>query len=80
MPMRNRLNVALATVVVVVLGIAQLAAAAPAFSPGHGHKPPHESLPPIDTGEAENCDFIADPGNPLCLLPFPDDYYTWGGR
>ena len=26
--------------------------------------------------EAANCDFIAEPGNPLCLLPFPDDYYT----
>ena len=26
--------------------------------------------------EAENCDFIADPGNELCMLPFPDDYYT----
>jgi len=43
----------------------------------HGsHKPPHESLPPIDMSEAENCDFIADPGNELCMLPFPDDYYT----
>jgi hypothetical protein len=35
-----------------------------------------ETLPPIDTSEAENCDFIADPGNALCMLPFPDDYYT----
>jgi hypothetical protein len=43
----------------------------------HGHKPPqHETLPPIDMSEAENCDFIADPGNALCMLPFPDDYYT----
>lgn len=42
----------------------------------HGHKPPHEKLPLIDTSEAANCDFIANPGNPLCLLPFPDDYYT----
>ncbi len=44
--------------------------------PGHGHKPPPEKLPIIDTSEAANCDFIASPGNPLCLLPFPDDYYT----
>jgi hypothetical protein len=25
---------------------------------------------------AADCDFIAEPGNALCLLPFPDDYYT----
>jgi len=25
---------------------------------------------------AANCDFIAEPGNLLCMLPFPDDYYT----
>ncbi len=31
-------------------------------------------LPPIETNE--NCDFIADPGNSVCMLPFPDDYYT----
>jgi hypothetical protein len=36
----------------------------------------HETLPPIDMSEAENCDFIADPGDALCMLPFPDDYYT----
>ncbi len=41
---------------------------------GHGHGKPH--LPPIDTSNAANCDFIAEPGNALCLLPFPDDYYT----
>jgi len=49
-------------------------------APHHGrpqpHKPPHETLPPIDVSEAENCDFIANPGNELCMLPFPDDYYT----
>jgi hypothetical protein len=33
-----------------------------------------EPLPPIET--SEDCDFIADPGNPVCMLPFPDDYYT----
>src|SRR5262249_358602 len=29
-----------------------------------------------DMSKAASCDFIADPGNPLCMLPFPDDYYT----
>jgi hypothetical protein len=48
---------------------------------GHHHHPhepgpPHEILPPIDMTEAENCDFIAAPENELCMLPFPDDYYT----
>ncbi|MGH7290220.1 MAG: hypothetical protein ACREJT_03360, partial [Myxococcota bacterium] len=50
----------------------------------HHHHPGHgggggtlpEKLPPIDMTNAENCDFIADPGNELCMLPFPDDYYT----
>jgi hypothetical protein len=35
-----------------------------------------EKLLPIDMSDAENCDFIAEPGSPLCMLPFPDDYYT----
>jgi hypothetical protein len=35
-----------------------------------------ETLPPIDLSEAENCDFIADPGDAACMLPFPDNYYT----
>jgi hypothetical protein len=46
----------------------------PGHPPGHGHGKQH--LPPIDTSNAANCDFIAEPGNALCLLPFPDDYYT----
>jgi hypothetical protein len=33
-------------------------------------------LPEIPMENAENCDFIAEPGNALCMLPFPDDYYT----
>ncbi len=33
-------------------------------------------LPGIDMSRAGACDFIAAPDNPLCLLPFPDDYYT----
>lgn len=35
-----------------------------------------ETLPTINMSEAERCDFIAQPGNPACLLPFPDNYYT----
>jgi len=50
----------------------------------HHHHPGHggggnelpEKLAPIDMTNAESCDFIADPGNELCMLPFPDDYYT----
>lgn len=48
----------------------------------HSHRPPAHShgkpnrLPPIDMSNAANCDFIAEPGNALCMLPFPDDYYT----
>ena len=42
--------------------------------PGHGPKPP--KLPPIDMSNAASCDFIASPGSPLCLLPFPNDYNT----
>jgi hypothetical protein len=41
----------------------------------HPHGKPHR-LPPIDMTNAENCDFIAGPGSTLCMLPFPDDYYT----
>jgi hypothetical protein len=35
-----------------------------------------DRLPPIDMSQAADCDFIAEPDNPLCMLPFPDDYYT----
>jgi hypothetical protein len=33
-----------------------------------------EPLPPVEA--SENCDFVADPGNSVCMLPFPDDSYT----
>ncbi|MGC1165279.1 MAG: hypothetical protein WA862_04155 [Solirubrobacterales bacterium] len=74
--MRNRLNVALATAAALALGIALFAAVALASPPDHSSKPPQQLLPPIDMSQAGSCDFIAQPGNPLCLLPFPDDYYT----
>lgn len=38
-----------------------------------GHKV-QEPLPPIET--SGSCEFIANPGNSVCMLPFPDDYYT----
>ncbi|MCB0830315.1 MAG: hypothetical protein KDB64_05285 [Solirubrobacterales bacterium] len=33
-------------------------------------------LQPVDLSRAEDCDFIAEPKEGLCMLPFPDDYYT----
>jgi hypothetical protein len=32
--------------------------------------------PPIDLSDADRCDFIGQQEGSLCLLPFPDDYYT----
>src|SRR4029077_17426721 len=31
---------------------------------------------PIDLSRAADCDFIGQQQGSLCLLPFPDDYYT----
>ncbi len=31
---------------------------------------------PVDLSRADRCDFIGQEGGSLCLLPFPDDYYT----
>lgn len=31
---------------------------------------------PVDLSAADRCDFIGDQSSSLCLLPFPDDYYT----
>lgn len=61
---RSRTKAALAA-----LGVAGYAIAA--LAPGVAY-----SLPPIDTSDADRCDFIAKPNNGLCLLPFPNDYYT----
>ncbi|HEX8714644.1 MAG TPA: hypothetical protein VF706_03665, partial [Solirubrobacteraceae bacterium] len=72
-----------ATAVAVALSVAALllcavASAQPARAVGSaasraGHKAV-EPLPPIET--SEGCEFIANPGSPVCMLPFPDDYYT----
>ena len=32
--------------------------------------------PPVDLTNADHCDFIGQQQGSLCLLPFPDDYYT----
>ncbi|MGA8927462.1 MAG: hypothetical protein WB462_14720 [Solirubrobacterales bacterium] len=32
--------------------------------------------PPVDLSNADHCDFIGQQQGSLCLLPFPDDYYT----
>jgi hypothetical protein len=70
--MRTWLSAAVAATVM-VFAMAGPASAAP-HSNGNGKG--KGSLPPIDMSNAANCDFIAEPGNALCLLPFPDDYYT----
>ncbi|MDQ3582548.1 MAG: hypothetical protein M3495_13500 [Pseudomonadota bacterium] len=31
---------------------------------------------PVDLSRADRCDFIGQEDGSLCLLPFPDDYYT----
>lgn len=31
---------------------------------------------PVDLSEADHCDFIAQPGQGYCMLPFPNDFYT----
>ncbi len=33
-------------------------------------------LPAVDLSKAEDCDFIAQPREGMCMLPFPNDYYT----
>ena len=35
---------------------------------------------PVDTSRAAACNFIGQQQNSLCLLPFPDNYYTVGAR
>jgi hypothetical protein len=81
--MRTSLK-ALAAAFLLALAIPAAAFAGP-HGPAYGHRHDRghshgqggrQALPPIDTSNAANCDFIAQPGNPVCMLPFPDDYYT----
>ena len=49
---------------------------------GHGRErdlkrdTPECAPKPIDLSRADGCDFIGQQDGSLCLLPFPDDYYT----
>ena len=87
--MRIRVGVALMSVVSVAGAMATSVGAAPALTGARSAMPAlaraaragrslgrHETLPPIDMSEAERCDFIALPENSVCMLPFPDNYYT----
>jgi len=74
--MRIRLlTAALVAALALMTGSAMAQPPGHAWGKGHGSGKP-EKLPSIDMSNAENCDFIAQPGNAVCMLPFPDDYYT----
>ncbi len=60
---------------VLALGIVPATAAASPARSGR-HAVIRGSLPQVNVNEAEGCEFIADPANSVCMLPFPDDYYT----
>ncbi len=53
-----------------------LAALALAALPAPATAKPKPQLPPVDTSKAGTCDFIAQPHGTLCMLPFPNDYFT----
>jgi hypothetical protein len=67
--LRTALAIALLALVVMPCALAN---AEPARS--EGRRASSEALPPIEI--KEGCDFIAEPENHVCMLPFPDDYYT----
>jgi hypothetical protein len=81
--MRTLLRAACAAILVVLM-VPAVAMATPVHHPGkppwghhgHHHGKPRPQLPPVDTSQAQNCDFVAQPDSTLCMLPFPDDYYT----
>jgi hypothetical protein len=72
--MRTSLKAAGLLVVAVIVAALLGGGAVASARPNATRAGAQESLPPIETNE--NCDFIADPGNEVCMLPFPDDYYT----
>ncbi len=37
---------------------------------------PECQLTPVDLSRADDCDFIAQPKDGMCMLPFPNDFYT----
>jgi hypothetical protein len=67
-----------AAVAAIVVVLAALLMSATALAAPHGahaaKKGGEEALPPIET--PTGCEFIANPGNEVCMLPFPDDFYT----
>ncbi len=67
--LRTALASALLALIVVPCALAN---AAPARS--GARRASSEALPSIEI--KEGCDFIAEPENHVCMLPFPDDYYT----
>ena len=69
--------VVLALVALLCVGAA-VASARPPGNAGTSHQGLQAAgpLPPIDLSEAENCDFITQPGSQTCMVPFPDNYYT----
>jgi len=69
--MRIQLRTALISGVLAFGVLASSAGASPV-----PHRAPRAALPQINVSESEGCEFIADPGNSVCMLPFPDDYYT----
>jgi hypothetical protein len=76
--MRIRSQVAVVTAIlalVALLGGGTIASAQPDHSGSRSAaKKASEPLPPIET--SGGCEFIANPGNSVCMLPFPDDFYT----
>ncbi|HEX4467260.1 MAG TPA: hypothetical protein VH025_08725 [Solirubrobacteraceae bacterium] len=74
--MANRSRVAFAAIVAVLAALLLCATAMAAPQGAHAAKKGggEEALPPIET--PAGCEFIANPGNEVCMLPFPDDFYT----
>jgi hypothetical protein len=80
MSTRSKLaNTAVVVALVALLCVgAAVASARPLGNAGTLHQGVQAAgpLPPIDLSEAENCDFITQPGSQTCMVPFPDNYYT----
>jgi hypothetical protein len=72
--MRTRFTLAATMAVFALAAVLLSGVAVAAPQGGRAAKKTEEPLPPIETGGG--CEFIANPGSPVCMLPFPDDYYT----
>ncbi len=71
-----RIQLRLAVVAGVIALGALPASAGATTARSRAHHLVRAALPEISVNESEGCEFIADPGNSVCMLPFPDDYYT----